>query len=129
MDAASLFEHYDSVIIQGGSYDAKTDGGMSVYEQSTRILERLRDPVFLTPVNRSMCERMMELNVEEICVSLARHDDRAALDGLLELGFVNEGNIDRVIERVGVVQDAAMTGYLLEVKRQRFGRRSMDFDL
>ena len=54
---------------------------------------------------------------------------RRSIDALLDLGFLNEGNLYAVIEKVGAVQDAAMTGYLLEAKRQRFGGGGLDFDL
>ena len=38
-------------------------------------------------------------------------------------------NLERVGEAVGTLQDAAMTGYLLEMKRVRFSQRTFDFDL
>lgn len=129
VNVESLLEHYDNAVIQGCSYDALNDGGIGLYEQATRILDRLRDPIFLNQVNRSLCERILEQNIDEICADVARHDDRRTVDALVDLGFVNEGNVNRIIERVGAVQDAAMTGYLLEVKRQRFEQATFDFDL
>ena len=48
---------------------------------------------------------------------------------MLDLGYLTKDNIDIVVERAGDVQDAAMTGYLLEVKRRFFGSQLMDFDL
>ena len=34
-----------------------------------------------------------------------------------------------MIAGVGKLQDAAMTGYLLELKRTKFGQDAIDFDL
>lgn len=102
---------------------------MALYDQATRLVERLKDPVYLTEVNRAMCERVLRTSIGDICVEAAKHDDRCLMDDLLDLGFVDNGNINEVIDRVGAVQDASMTGYLLEAKRERFGMEAFDFDL
>ena len=44
-------------------------------------------------------------------------------------GVLTAENLERVVEAVGTLQDAAMTGYLLEMKRVRFSQRTFDFDL
>ena len=125
----TLLEHYDNAILNGSSFDAETEQGLDLYEQVTRIIARLLDPVCMLEVNRSMAERFLASNIEPACVAIARHDDRRSIDALLDLGFLNEGNLYAVIEKVGAGQDAAMTGYLLEAKRQRFGGGGLDFDL
>ena len=125
----TLLEHYDNAILNGSSFDVETEQGLDLYEQVTRIIARLLDPVCMLEVNRSMAERFLASNIEPACVAIARHDDRRSIDALLDLGFLNEGNLYAVIEKVGAVQDAAMTGYLLEAKRQRFGGGGLDFDL
>ena len=121
-----LFEHYDNAITNGSSFDAATERGLPLYEQATRLIRRLQDPVFLKPVNAQMCERFLRDNAEAICVELARHDDRAALDSMLDLGFLHEGNIFAVIDRIGAVQDASLTNYLLEARRMRFQQTVFD---
>ena len=83
----------------------------------------------LTEVNRGMFERLLRNYIVEICVDIARHDDRAALNALVDRGYINEGNLEGIIAEVGKLQDAAMTAHLLEVKRLRFNRAIMDFDL
>ena len=105
------------------------DGGIGLYDQSKMIIARLKDPVLMTPSNRSMCDRVMRSNLVDIIVQAARHDDRQVVDDMLDLGYLTKDNIDIVVERAGDVQDAAMTGYLLEVKRRFFGSQLMDFDL
>ena len=100
-----------------------------IYEQIKKVLERLRDPVLLLDVNRGMYERLGRNNLIEICVDVARHDDRHVIDELCDMGYLHADNIEDVIVEVGKLQDAAMTGYLLELKRRRFGREAFDFDL
>lgn len=125
----SLFEHYDNAVVAGNNYDAKADGRLGAYEQCRLIVERLRDPLFMSAYNRSMFERIIGGTIEEICVDCARHDDRRMLDELRELGFLTLDTIDGVIERVSALQDAATTGHLLEMKRRHFGMDAFDFEL
>ena len=129
VDARLIFEHYDTAIINASSFDAQSAERMALYDQATRLVARLKDPVFLTEVNRNMCIRVLRTSIGDICVEAAKHDDRILLDDLLNLGFVNGDNITEVIDRVGAVQDASITGYLLEAKRERFGMEAFDFDL
>jgi len=102
---------------------------ISAYEQVKLILGRMRDPILLTEVNRGTFVRLLRSHILDICVDIARHDDREAFNELVDRGFVNENNLDAIIDRVGRLQDAAMTAYLLEVKRMRFGQAAIDFDL
>lgn len=125
----AILDHYDGSIVSGSSYDAMVDGGIGLYDQSKMIIARLKDPVLMTPSNRSMCDRVMRSNLVDIIVQAARHDDRQVVDDMLDLGYLTKDNIDIVVERVSDVQDAAMTGYLLEVKRRFFSSQLMDFDL
>lgn len=122
----ALFEHYDTAITNGSSFDAAAERGLGLYDQATRLIGRLHDPVYLSEVNRQLCVRFLRSNAERICVDLARHDDRAAIDSMLDLGFLNEGNIYAVIDRVGALQDAAIVNYLLEARRTRFEQSVFD---
>ena len=74
-------------------------------------------------------ERILRNKLGAICVDIARHDDRLAIDDLLELGFLTQDTIDGVIEDVSSIRDAAMTGHLLEVKRRFFELDAFDFEL
>ena len=47
----------------------------------------------------------------------------------IDPALLNAENVASVIDAVNRLQDAAMTGYLLEMKRIRFGRAAVDFDL
>lgn len=122
----ALFEHYDTAVTNGSSFDAATERGLGLYDQATRLIGRLLDPVYLSEVNRQLCERFLRGNAERVCVELAKHDDRATLDAMLDFGFLNEGNIYSVIERIGALQDAAIVNYLLEARRLRFEQSVFD---
>ena len=125
-----VMRHYDNSIVTARDYrqPAGTDN-IGAYEQVQMILGRLDDPVLLTDESRGRFMELVRGNIADICVDVARHDDRETIDKLIESGCLNEDNIDRVIEAVGALQDAAMTGHLLEAKRRRFGGAAVDFEL
>lgn len=126
----TVMAQYDNCIVTARDYHSPNNPeNIGAYEQISLILDRLSDPVLLSRESRERYERLVEANIEGICVDIARHDDREAIDKMLELGCLNEDNLEGVIKAVGALQDAAMTGYLLEVKRRRFGQKALDFDL
>ena len=130
VNVAGIMAQYDMCVINSHDYHSpRNTDSISIYDQVTRVIDRLRDPILLTQVNRDMYERLLRNYIVDICVDVARHDDREVIDYLVELGFVNGDNLEEIIVAVGKLQDAAMTGYLLEVKRRRFGRVAFDFDL
>lgn len=126
LNPEAIFDHYDTSIINASSFDVLSEKGLELYEQATRVIKRLKDPIFLSDVNRGMCDRILRNNVAEICVEMAKNDDRESIDDLVELGYLNEYNIEKVIDRVSAVQDASITGYLLELNRRRFTKDAFD---
>lgn len=130
VNVPNIMAQYDNCIVNARDYNApRNPDNISAYEQVKLILARLEDPILLTQVNRGMFERLLRNYIDDICVDIARHDDRAALNMLIDRGFVNEDNLERIIAKVGKLQDAAMTAYLLEIKRLRFNSAIIDFDL
>lgn len=131
VDLARIFKHYDSAIANMHEFDslASTAEEFDVYGQAKLAIERLAEPVLMSSTNKIMLTQLLERNVIEVCEAIARHDDRAAIDSLLELGILNKDNLLEVIEAVTKFQDAAMTGYLLEIKRRLFQRSAVDFEL
>lgn len=130
VNVEGMYAQYDNCVANAHDYNnPRNTDSISIYDQVRMILDRLNDPFLLTKVNRSMYDRMLRNYIDEICVDVARHDDREVMESLIEFGYVNDGNLERIIERVGRLQDAAMTGYLLEVKRRRFNKAVFDFDL
>jgi len=130
VNVPDIMRHYDNCLAHAHDYNLREDvDGVSAYEQAKLIVGRFRDPIMLTPVNKSMFERIIREHLIDICKDVARHDDRALIDDLCDYGFINGDNLEDIIVEVGQLQDAAMTGYLLELKRRRFGRAAFDFDL
>lgn len=132
VDLARIFKHYDSAIVNMHEFDKKTSGArddFDVYGQAKLAIERLSDPVLMSSTNKIMLTQVLTKNLEEVCEAIARHDDREAIDELLELEILNKDNLLDVIDHIGKLQDAAMTGYLLEIKRRLFQHSAVDFDL
>lgn len=130
VSAESLFKYYDSAIVVRSGFDAaEATAQLSLHAQAQLIVERLLDPIYMTPTNRGMMDLALRSHLKDICVDAARHDDKRLIDGLLALGYIDEDNINDVIGAVGAVQDASITNYLLEQKRQRFGASVIDFEL
>lgn len=127
-NAEALLARYDACVINMHDYDAKSMAPIDLYGQLIRIIERLRDPLFLIENTRRMYGQILRDNLVEMCVAAARHDDRASVDALVELGYLDRETLLPVIEAVTKLQDAAMTGYLLELQRRLAGR-GVDFDL
>ena len=129
VNVPEIYRHYDNCLAHAHDYHNTERNETSAYEQARLMMARFRDPIMLTSINRSLFERIIRENLVEICVDVARHDDRAVVDDLCDFGFLNRDNLEDVIVAVGRLQDAAMSGYLLELKRRRFGRAAFDFDL
>ena len=130
VNVPGMMAQYDNCVVNAHDYHSpRNPDSIPIYDQANMIVNRLKDPILLSRVNRSMYERLLRNYIVEICVDISRHDDRGLIDDLIEMGFVNESNLEGIISEVGRLQDAAMTGYLLEVKRRRYKRAIFDFDL
>lgn len=127
-NAEALLARYDACVVNMHDYDAKSMAPIDLYGQLTRIIGRLRDPLFLSENTRRMYGQILRDNLVEMCVAATRHDDRESIDALVELGYLDRGTLLPVIEAVTKLQDAAMTGYLLELQRRLTGR-GVDFEL
>lgn len=129
IEVASIFDHYDNAIVTRSGFDAENEDQLSAYEQGSRIVERLLDPICMTPNNQALMEASLRNHLIAVCIDAARHDDRTIFEGLLDLGFISEDNMSDIIEAVSGVQDASVTNYLLEQKQRRFGAAAIDFEL
>lgn len=126
----TIFDSYDnSIVSRTGFGGAAEDGKLGAYEQGKRIVARLNEPLFMSPTARGLMESALRSHIEEICIDIAKHDDKEVIEGLLDLGYINDDNIDDIINAVGRIQDASITNYLLEEKRKRFGISVLDFEL
>ena len=130
VNVPGIVKQLDLCLANARDYNAPNKpGNISAYEQTRLILDRLADPVMLANGVRETMQRLLRNHIEDICVDVALHDDRAVFDELIERGFVNAANLDAIIDRVTKLRDAASSAYLLEAKRERFGSRTYDYDL
>lgn len=129
VDPKLIYKHHDTLLARSSGYDALQGNGLDLYEQAMRIVGRLKDPVYFEYNTKTLCESFMRENLLDVCVAVARHDDRATMEALFDLGFIMRDNVVEVIDAVGKVEDAAMTSFLLELKRTRLGDASFDFEL
>ncbi len=131
VDLQTMFRYYDDTLVNYHDYgkDEAASTYICNYEQVTKIIARLLDPIMLLARYKKSFERILREGLLEICVDMARHDDRKHLDALIELGQLNRENLLEIIDEVAKLQDAAMTGYLLELKRQHFSGAAIDFEL
>lgn len=130
VNVPSIAEQLDICLANAHDYNSPDNpSNISAYEQARFILGRLEDPVMLTRGARDMMEFILRNHIQDICVDVALHDDRTVFDALIKQGYVNSENLDEVIERVTKLRDAVSTAYLLEAKRERFGKQKRDYDL
>ncbi len=131
VDVQSIMSHYDDSVVNVHDAGMVTRATLAVsrYEQMKRIVARMKDPVLLQPRHAQIYRSILGAGIEDICVEIARHDDRALLEDLADLGYLNAENLTRAVEAVGRLQDAAMTAYLLDLKRRRFAGAAPDFEL
>ena len=93
------------------------------------MITRLLHPEYLEPAVRQAFERTLHERLDDACVTFAHHDDRARIDGLVDLGVICAENIDRAIETVSKSDSAPITARLLELKRTRFSSVTRDYGL
>lgn len=129
IDLESLFEKYDIVILSAASLSNEGDQGMSLHEQALRIIARLKEPIFMSAVSKRLAHSFIARHLKDICIALARHDDRGSLGDLIDLGCISSENINEVIDALVVLQDVSITGYLLEAKRTRVKDETMNFSI
>ena len=129
LDVEFIYRGYDLTITNAAKFDNKSGDDLALYDQVRLLVERLEDPIFLRPVHRNTIDKMLTFNIVEICKAVARHDDRPTIDKLLEMGYLNKGNIYDVTDAVAELQDAAMTGHMLQIIRTHFGMDTARFEL
>lgn len=128
VDVEMVFRGYDLSITNAAKFDAQDDD-LALYDQAKHLIARMKTPIFLAPVHKDTIAKMFTFNLLEICVALARHDDRDAIDDLVGLGYLKASNICEVCDEVAKLQDAAMTGHLLKIIKEKFGLDTKRFEL
>lgn len=92
-------------------------------------LRRLEHPLFLADAHRAAMARRLEDQVFEIVAECARCGDVATVGKLVDVGIVNEENIASCIDAANKISDIALSSFLLQIRRERFGQATFDFGI
>ncbi len=134
----SLFRPNFAEVFISGKVDARTLCECSdratffmrdTFGRAQRMLDRLSCPQFLSDSARKNFTESLTRYLAGTCVTFAQRGYLTGFNQLVELGFIGADNFADIIERVNVLSDAAVTGYLLTLKQRRFGGRRLDFSL
>ena len=97
--------------------------------QSLRYaLERLADPFLLSEASRADLESKAARNPIAASMLIAEREWMRGFELMADLGYITDGNIDAIIERVGAKGLVAITVQLIALKRRRFDARN-DYSL
>ncbi len=95
------------------------------FERCSIMAERLACPICLSEKAENLFRETLGRTVREACAVFARHGYREGFARLVELGFLNEANIESVLAQLADIADAGLMAYLLELKRKSFSRSSV----
>lgn len=122
-----------------GTFDAATlleasDQGLSsfndLHEMGRIALERLADPVLVDSVRVRYLRNLVSRSLRPISREFALRNYTEGFDRLADQGILTLDNFDDVLGWAREANGTASVGYLLEMKRERFGRTLMDeYDL
>ena len=93
------------------------------------ILERLDYPHWLDENMKAAFETNLGRSAEAVVLRLAEHGELDDIERMARMGFLNEDNITRIVERVTETGDTAAVACLLDLKNRRFGMQRADFSL
>jgi len=99
------------------------------YIRSRMMLDRLAEPVYLYERVEALFRNRLENGICQSVVAFGRNGYLEGVDKLLDLGLLNEGNIERVLDAAIEADEVALVSRLVEVRRTRFGVPLFDFDL
>lgn len=92
-------------------------------ERTGLILLRLTDGRFLDESGRDMFVKSVERHMDEFIIACSRQNDIQFIKMLVDLGFINEQNIARVIDLLGEQKDVKLVSYLLNEQHKRFSTK------
>jgi hypothetical protein len=119
----------DGTLFNYALYDSCVIYLREIQDIAQILIRRLIQPIKLSKSRREMYERIIEHHISEICAYYAACDEMGAYEVLVDLGFLQRGNIDAMIRHISLREETKATGYLLELKHRRFGVSSPDFSL
>lgn len=94
------------------------------FERAKLMIERLLDPILLTARHEKQMRAAIERGFKRICKTFGERNYNQGFTELIELGFIDESNIDDAIEQVHAAGSVASSGFLLEKKHELFGKNA-----
>jgi len=113
------YDVYDRYILLTRGVMAKAD----------LLIARLEHPVQLSPMYEEYFRKAINGHLREVCCTYAERDDIASLTRLIDLGFVDGENIEKTIEDINEIGETYVTGFLLDMQRERFGKGAIELGL
>ena len=92
-------------------------------------VRRLADGRFMDSGMEERFKADIQKSFSNICKEYAKRNDNSGFEALADAGFINAENASDVIEMVQELGNVAVTGYLLEMKSERFAHARIDFGL
>lgn len=122
-----------------GTFDAAVlleaaDQGLTsftdLHDMGRIALERLADPVLMDSAREHFLRRLVSRSLRPVSREFALRNYTEGFDRLADQGILTLENFDDVLGWAREANGTAAVGYLLEMKRERFGRALMDeYDL
>ena len=117
LDARSLVNAYDQALSQMGE-------GV---ERERRMVARLAAPLYLAKQAEAEFSRAVKRAFWSMCAHFGAKNDWTGFDNMAKAGMFTRMNISDAIGRLSKAGYALAAGYLLDIKRQRFGKAAWDY--
>ena len=92
-------------------------------------LRRLADGRYIDSSIEVRFRADIESMFTDLCKEYAKRNDNDGFEVLADAGFINAENVSDVIDMVQELGNVTITGYLLEMKSERFAHARIDFGI
>ena len=92
-------------------------------------LRRLADGRYIDPSIEPRFRADVQSVFSDMCKEYAKRNDMGGFEMLADADYINAENVSAVIDAVQALGNVAVTGYLLEMKSERFAHARIDFDI
>ena len=110
----------DGAFFDFGAYDVQVAREDDPYDVATLVLDRLDHPIKLTNASRVAFDAAMKRSMIGLMKAVMSKRDMGMFERLADYGYINDANIDAIVEKSAAWREAESTAYLLEMKRRRF---------
>ena len=116
----------DGAFFDFGAYDVQVAREDDPYDVATLVLDRLDHPIKLTSAARVAFDAAMRRSMTGLMKAVMAKRDMGMFERLADYGYINEANIDVIVEKSAAWREAESTAYLMEMKRRRFATEVED---